>query len=116
MVDSTPLYAPVRRDARGQVDVVLGADHPGFSDPSYRARRNELASQALDWRPGQPVPEPTYTREEHDVWRVVSAELQPLHHQHACRAFLEAKEELGLPASRAGHAASRTSRAWTSSS
>lgn len=100
MVNDTPLYAPVRRNARGRVDVILGADHPGFSDPEYRARRNQLASQALDWHPGRPVPEPAYTPEEHEVWRVVSAELQPLHHQHACRSFLEAKEELGLPATR----------------
>ena len=32
------------------------------------------------------------------MWRVIARELEPLHHAHACRAFLEAKEELGLPA------------------
>ena len=100
MAEGAQLYAPVRRDGSGAVDVVLGADHPGFSDPIYRARRNDLAAQALDWRPGQPVPEPAYTDVEHEVWRVVARELEPLHHRHACRAFLEAKEELGLPADR----------------
>jgi phenylalanine-4-hydroxylase len=34
------------------------------------------------------------------VWRVVVAALGPLHHRHACRAYLEAKEELGLPTER----------------
>jgi len=100
MTDSAPLYAPVLRDGSGAVDVVLGAGHPGFSDPAYRARRNALAAQALDWHPGRPVPEPGYSDVEHGVWAAVARELDPLHRRHACRAFLEAKEELGLPADR----------------
>ncbi len=100
MADSPQLYAPVLRDGSGAVDVVLGAGHPGFSDPDYRARRNALAAEALDWQPGRPVPEPEYTAVEHDVWRVVARELEPLHRLHACRAFLDAKEELDLPADR----------------
>jgi phenylalanine-4-hydroxylase len=91
------LYAPVVRDGQGDVEVVLGADHPGFSDPAYRARRNALAALALDWRRGDPVPEPEYSDVEHRVWQTIDRELAPLHHEHACRAFLEAKEELGLP-------------------
>ena len=100
MADRGPLYAPVRRDGEGAVDVVLGADHPGFLDPDYRARRNALAALALDWRPGRPVPQPAYTDVEHAVWRVVARELEPLHRRHACRAYLEAKEELGLAVDR----------------
>jgi phenylalanine-4-hydroxylase len=100
VVEGPQLYAPVRRDDGGAVDVVLGADHPGFCDPVYRVRRNDLAALALDWAPGQPVPEPDYTDVEHGVWRAVARELEPLHHQHACRAYLAAKEELGLPADR----------------
>lgn len=100
MAESAQLYAPVLRDGSGVVDVVLGAGHPGFSDPAYRARRNALAARALDWRPGLPVPDADYTDVEHEVWRLVAAELEPLHHRHACRAFLEAKEELGLPTDR----------------
>lgn len=100
MADGPQLYAPVRRDEDGGVDVLLGADHPGFHDPSYRARRNALAALALDWKPGDPVPEPAYTDVEHDVWRVVCRELEPLHARFACRAYLAAKEELGLPVDR----------------
>lgn len=91
------LYAPVVRDGRGEVEVVLGADHPGFHDPEYRRRRNQLAALSLDWQPGDPVPRAEYTEAEHRVWRVIARELDPLHHRHACRAFLEAKEELRLP-------------------
>lgn len=99
MAGGSQLYAPVLRDG-GVVDVVLGPTHPGFSDPAYRARRNALAARALDWQPGRPVPEPEYTDVEHEVWRVVARQLEPLHHRHACRAFLEAKEALGLPTDR----------------
>lgn len=91
------LYAPVVRDGSGDVEVVLGANHPGFADPDYRARRNALAALALDWRPGDPLPQPEYSDVEHDVWRTIDRALAPLHEEHACPAFLEAKEELALP-------------------
>lgn len=100
MADGSQLYPRVRHDAAGAVDVVLGQDHPGFQDPAYRSRRNDLAGLALQWRPGDPVPEPRYTEVEHAVWRAVARELEPLHHRFACRAFLEAKEQLGLPTDR----------------
>ena len=94
------LYAPVVRDGQGDVEVVLGPDHPGFRDPAYRQRRNDLAALSVDWQPGDPVPRADYTVVEHEVWRVIARALEPLHHAHACRAFLEAKEELGLPTDR----------------
>lgn len=100
MAQGAQLYAPVLRSDGGRVDVVLGPRHPGFSDPEYRARRNAIAARALDWRPGLAVPEPEYSGVEHEVWRVVARELEPLHHRRACRAFLAAKEQLGLPSDR----------------
>ncbi len=100
MTGSSQLYAPVVRDDLGEVEVVLGSNHPGFHDPEYRRRRNDLAALSLDWRPGRPVPEAEYTPVEHEVWRVIARQLEPLHHRHACRAYLEGKEELGLAADR----------------
>ena len=97
MADGPQLYAPVVRDGRGEVEVVLGPDHPGFSDPAYRARRNALAALALDWQPGRPVPRADYSEVEHGVWQTIAARLEPLHAAHACRAYLEGKEELRLP-------------------
>jgi phenylalanine-4-hydroxylase len=96
-VTTGSLYAPVVRDGRGEVEVVLGPDHPGFRDPDYRRRRNDLAALSVDWTPGDPVPHADYTDVEHEVWRVIAQALEPLHHRHACPGFLEAKEELGLP-------------------
>ncbi len=100
MKQSSSLYAPVVRDDLGGVEVVLGQDHPGFHDPAYRARRNALAALAVDWKTGRPIPYADYTGGEHAVWAAVSQALVPLHQEHACRAFLDAKEDLRLPADR----------------
>jgi phenylalanine-4-hydroxylase len=93
-------YSPVRTEPDGRVTVELAGDHPGITDPVYRARRDHLAALAAAWQPGEPVPIPEYTDEEHGVWRTVSASLEQLHERFACRAFLDGKEALGLPADR----------------
>lgn len=66
MFEEAQLYAPVTRED-GEVTVHLAADHPGFADAEYRARRNAIAEAALDWTPGLPLPEIAYTAEEHRV-------------------------------------------------
>lgn len=96
-MDDGQLYSPVEKDERGGVEVLLGQDHPGFNDPDYRARRNAIAALSVDWRPGEPVPAVDYSDAEHQVWRICSAELEPLHRKFACRDFVDAKEELSLP-------------------
>ena len=93
-------YSPVRTTTGGRVTVELAGDHPGFTDPRYRARRDQLAGLAARWSPGQPLPAPAYTPEEHEVWATVSASLQELHERHACTAFLAGKDRLGLPSDR----------------
>ena len=98
VVADRPGYSPVRADAGGRVDVELAADHPGTTDPVYRARRNRLASLALSWVPGRPIPSVDYTPAEVEVWKVVSAALEGRHDELACASFLHAKAALGLPA------------------
>jgi phenylalanine-4-hydroxylase len=88
-----------RRDD-GAVQVQLAADHPGVTDPAYRARRDELAALALAWSEGQPLTAPAYRAGEHEVWRIVSAELADLHERHAAAAFLAGKAALALPTDR----------------
>lgn len=90
-------YSPITTTADGRVSVVLADDHPGLADPVYRVRRDELAALALSWSPGQPLPEPDYTDEEHRVWREVSQALAGRHRLHATRAFLDCAASLGLP-------------------
>lgn len=93
-------YSPVRTTMGGRVTVELSGDHPGVTDPVYRARRDELAGMAARWEPGQPIPEPEYSDVEHGVWATVSASLLELHERHACTAFLEGKDRVRLPTDR----------------
>jgi phenylalanine-4-hydroxylase len=94
------LFAPVTRSEEGDATVHLADDHPGAVDPQYRARRNALATLALQWRPGTPPPQAPYTPEEHEVWRVVCKELHTLHERLATLVYLEGKQLLQLPEDR----------------
>jgi phenylalanine-4-hydroxylase len=80
--------------------VHLDPDHPGFRDAKYRARRNRIVQIALEYEPGAPIPEATYTEEEHGVWRTIWEALEPTHRRHACAAYLECIRRLNLPRER----------------
>lgn len=90
-------YSPVEVSGDGAAVVRLESDHPGFSDPSYRERRNAIAQLSVDHKVGDPIPTVTYTPQEDEVWQIVSSSLQQRHTHLACRAFVEAKEALELP-------------------
>jgi len=76
--------------------VELAADHPGFHDPLYRRRRDEIARAALEFRDGDPVPEIEYSGEEQAVWREVWRHLDPLHQRYACSEYLDAAAQISL--------------------
>jgi phenylalanine-4-hydroxylase len=78
----------------------LPADHPGVADHEYRARRAAIAQVAERFGSGQPIPEVSYTPEEHEVWRVVSGELGRQHERLACAAYREGAARLALPRDR----------------
>jgi phenylalanine-4-hydroxylase len=92
------LYAPVTTAEDGSVTVHLAEDHPGFADAEYRNRRNLIASLALDWKPGMPIPHVDYSDEEQEVWRTVRRELAAKHERLACAEYRAAMERLALPA------------------
>lgn len=79
--------------------VKLGREHPGFLDAAYRKRRDIIARISADFDPSglradDPyggVPKAPYVEEEHEVWRFACRELRGLHHQFACREYLEAR-------------------------
>ena len=97
MFEEGQLYSPVTQSDDGAVVVHLGAGHPGFNDPVYRERRNQIAAGALAWESGGPVRHVDYTDAENEVWRLVSAELAVKHERYAVREFNEAKAAVGLP-------------------
>lgn len=93
--------------ANGDVDidhrnalVKLDPDHPGFRDPEYRARRNQIAQIALSYLPGEPIPSAPYTDEEHWVWQTIWKALGPAHRQHACAEYLECVRRLDFDTDR----------------
>jgi len=90
-------YSRVTTDADGAAHVELSDTHPGASDPVYRARRDKLASLAAGWKPGDAIPSPEYSDEEHEVWQVVCRSLEGLHEECAAESYLGGKEVLRLP-------------------
>jgi phenylalanine-4-hydroxylase len=80
--------------------VQLDPDHPGFRDQNYRARRNEIAQLAMNYRPGDPIPDAPYTTEEHNVWQTIWEALKPAHEKHACAEYLAALRNLQFAANR----------------
>ncbi len=110
MFEEGQLYSPVTQSDDGAVVVHLGAGHPGFNDPVYRERRNEIAAGALAWESGAPVRRVAYTEAENEVWRLVSAELAVKHERYAVREFNEAKAAVGLPEDRVPQLAEVTER------
>jgi phenylalanine-4-hydroxylase len=80
--------------------VQLDPDHPGFRDPDYRKRRNQIAQLALSYRPGQIIPDAPYTPDEHTVWQTIWTALRPAQQQHACAEYLSALTRLSFASDR----------------
>jgi phenylalanine-4-hydroxylase len=80
--------------------VKLDPDHPGFKDPEYRGRRNQIAEIALSYVPGAAIPTAPYTEEEHWVWQTIWKALEPAHRRHACAEYLDCVRRLSFDTDR----------------
>jgi phenylalanine-4-hydroxylase len=78
----------------------LPDDHPGVSDRAYRARRAAIAEVGRNHRRGGPIADVEYTRDEDEVWRIVSHELARKHERFACRAYRDGAAAVTLPTER----------------
>jgi phenylalanine-4-hydroxylase len=80
--------------------VQLDQDHPGFRDPTYRARRDTIARIALSFSEGDPVPDAPYSDAEHGVWAQICASLAPLHSERVATGLMACAARLDLPTDR----------------
>ena len=100
MFEEGQLYSPVSTGEGGQVTVLMADDPRGAGDPDYRARRNQIAADALAWEAGTPPPQIDYSEVEDDVWRTVCRELAPKHARYAVDEFNDAVARVQLPRDR----------------
>lgn len=66
----------------------LEADHPGFHDQTYRERRQELATFAVNHRWDKPIAEIEYTENEIKCWTAVWDRMENLWDKYACKEYL----------------------------
>ena len=72
--------------------VDLQSDNPGFHDPIYRRRRQEIASIALSHSCiDANIPVVSYTPEEVSTWSSAFDVLTKLHTSYACEEYLDCK-------------------------
>jgi len=70
----------------------LKADHPGFHDPVYRARREELAKFSQEHKWDKSISRIDYTKEEISTWITVWDRMEPLLEKYACKEYLSSLE------------------------
>jgi phenylalanine-4-hydroxylase len=78
-------------------ELELEPGHPGLGDEEYVRRRKELFALCRKHRLeklGPPLID--YNAEETRIWREVSPKLDELHLKHACRHYLQGKQELAI--------------------
>lgn len=72
----------------------LEADHPGFHDAAYRARRRDIVAAAASYAHGAPLPRVAYTAVETETWRTVYTRLRETTRELAVEAYNRALPQM----------------------
>lgn len=75
---------------------IVQTNYPGAHDEEYRARVDGLIEQSQKAWPY--IPQYEYSQKENETWSLVSELLKTLQDRYSCRAFLEGRDALDLPA------------------
>jgi phenylalanine-4-hydroxylase len=99
-----PLYVPWFPRRRGDLDAFthktldageqLESDHPGFTDPVYRTRRDMIVKNARNFRTGERLPFVEYSTAETETWGKVYDELKKRHPLYTCEEYRSILDEL----------------------
>ena len=66
-------------------DGIEYVDHPSFSDPEYKQRRNDIAMVAFDYQmEDAEIPRVQYTEQEVGVWNYCYSRLKEIYKEGAC--------------------------------
>lgn len=68
-------------------DGIQAADHPGFRDEEYKARRREITDLAFKYKVHEPIPGLVYNEKEKATWKLCYNTLKDLFKTNACKEF-----------------------------
>lgn len=71
----------------GEGHGIQEADHPGFRDESYKSRRKEITSIALDYQVYDPIAKIDYIDTELATWKYCFDTLTEMFPKYACKEF-----------------------------
>lgn len=75
-------------------DEEAGKNHPGFADPTYKLRRDEIAQSSLGYEMEKPIPYLKYTELENKTWAHIYKILRPLQEKYMCDSFNKSFEKM----------------------
>lgn len=68
-------------------DGIQAADHPGFRDEEYKARRKQITDLAFQYKVNEPIQPIEYNESEKATWKVCYDALKKLYKTNACKEY-----------------------------